>query len=177
MESTSETRTSGETRQAYGADPGADALGLGELASMRVEASDRDSVAAFRRSALNTVDHLEGVVEQLVAERNALSAKLAYRLDVEAITRGMLLAAGELRRAIGEDDVEARRWLASQLAAVLGGDARVAAEISSRLVGAVGQLAAGRPRLRDASLAAGDWAAAMGATATEGAAARSTTPP
>lgn len=170
MESTDETSTSSEVRHAYGADPGADALSLGELASMHVEASDRDTVTAFRRSALNTVDHLETTVERLVAERNALSAKLAYRLDVEAVTRGILLAVSELRRAIGEDDIDARRWLASQLAALAGGDARVAAEVSSRLVGAVGQLGVGRPRLRDASLTAGEWAAAMGASATEGAA-------
>lgn len=168
MESTSGTRTSGGDRQAYGTDPGADALPLSELASLRVVAADTDSVSAFRRAALNTVDHLEEAVEHLVAERNALSAKLAYRLDVEAVTRGVLLAVGELRRAIGEDDVDARRWLASQLAALLAADAQTAAEIGSRLVGAVNQLADGRPRLRAASVGAGEWAAAMSATAGEG---------
>lgn len=161
MESTSGTRSGG--RQAYGTDPGADALALSELASLRVVASDSDSVSAFRRAALNTVDHLEEVVERLVAERNALSAKLAYRLDLEAVTRGVLLALGELRRALGEDDLDARRWLASQLAALLAADTHVAAEVASRLVGAVNQLADGRPRLRETSVGAGEWAAAMSA--------------
>lgn len=143
--------------RAYGSDPGADALPLAALAQMRFNESDPD-FAAFRRAALNTVDHLESELETVIAQRNTLSSKLTYRLDARGMARGAVSLLVELRKAVGEADEAGRRWLAGQVAAVLTGPTEPTGVLTSRIADRVEELAEGRPGLREATLRASTWA-------------------
>lgn len=148
-------------RRVYGSDPSVDAASLGGLAAMRVEPGkgfDTDSVNEFRRAALNTVDYLETVVERLSAERDAMSAKLAYPLTMPAMARGVAALAVEMRKGLGEGDLPARRWLAAQVSAILTADPASSDQAASALGGLVADLMSSRPGCATASVAAGEWA-------------------
>ncbi len=159
--------TSEAPRRPYGSDPAADVASLAALSAMRADAEPA-SVAGFRRAALNTVDHLETQLERTVEERNLAAAKLSYRLDAAGMAKGAAVLLAELRRVIGEGDEAARRWLASQFAAVLAGTPETSAEVVAGIAGRVGRLGSERPGLAAAQVLAGDWAAAT--TTTTGAA-------
>lgn len=158
--------TTASRKAAYGTDASADAMPLVALAAMRVDASDPDSISAFRRAALNTVDHLETAVERLVEERNALAAKLSYRLDMPAVGKGVALLLAEMRRAVGEEDEPARKWLASTFTAVLVGPPEVARGVVDGIESRIEQMCSARPATKAATVPADTWATPIAAAST-----------